>query len=206
MVKNNKIFKIRLDGGRLCLDYINTVNDRFARNYVDYLKTVDDLIDWALHLQIIDTNQHKFLRNYGKTHQSIINEIYNEAYALRELLYRIFSKISRNDDVQAQDMVEFNRRLPYYLSKLQLEKSKEGFNEVWNFEKNDLRILIAPIIMDAYSLLLDSRHDRIKECPNCGWLFFDKSKNGRRRWCSMQTCGSNVKALEWYRRQKKNIL
>jgi len=43
-----------------------------------------------------------------------------------------------------------------------------------------------------------------KECPNCGWLFFDKSKNGRRKWCSMQTCGSNVKALEWYHRQKKN--
>ena len=35
MVKNNRVFTIRLDGGMLCLDYINTVNDRFIDNAVD---------------------------------------------------------------------------------------------------------------------------------------------------------------------------
>ncbi|MBN2893708.1 MAG: CGNR zinc finger domain-containing protein, partial [Bacteroidales bacterium] len=26
--------------------------------------------------------------------------------------------------------------------------------------------------------------------------------NGKRRWCSMRSCGSNVKSLEWYYRNK----
>ncbi|MEJ7682514.1 MAG: CGNR zinc finger domain-containing protein [Segetibacter sp.] len=56
---------------------------------------------------------------------------------------------------------------------------------------------------DSYETLLSDKLSRIKECGNCGWLFYDSSKNGKRRWCSMKTCGSNVKALQWYHRQKK---
>ncbi|WP_344746998.1 CGNR zinc finger domain-containing protein [Streptosporangium vulgare] len=35
-------------------------------------------------------------------------------------------------------------------------------------------------------------------CPSCYWLFLDTSKNGRRRWCSMTTCGSRDKARRYY--------
>jgi predicted RNA-binding Zn ribbon-like protein len=50
---------------------------------------------------------------------------------------------------------------------------------------------------------LSDKLERVKECPNCGWLFLDTTKNGKRRWCSMEDCGSNVKALEYYYRKKK---
>ncbi|MBX9462577.1 MAG: CGNR zinc finger domain-containing protein [Aquamicrobium sp.] len=36
--------------------------------------------------------------------------------------------------------------------------------------------------------------ERLHACPRCGWLFFDKSRGGKRRWCSMQTCGNREKA------------
>jgi predicted RNA-binding Zn ribbon-like protein len=41
--------------------------------------------------------------------------------------------------------------------------------------------------------LADRQHRRgVRECPgpNCGWLFLDTSKAGRRRWCSDESCGS----------------
>jgi predicted RNA-binding Zn ribbon-like protein len=63
-------------------------------------------------------------------------------------------------------------------------------------------IIIAPVIYSAYELLLADKLNRIKECTNCGWLFLDTTKNGTRRWCSMNTCGSIVKAKEWYHRNK----
>jgi predicted RNA-binding Zn ribbon-like protein len=35
-------------------------------------------------------------------------------------------------------------------------------------------------------------------CPpgqhGCGWLFLDHSRNGSRRWCTMEACGSFAKA------------
>ena len=40
--------------------------------------------------------------------------------------------------------------------------------------------------------------ERVGECPSCGWLFLDTSRNGRRRWCSMATCGSRDKARRYY--------
>ncbi|MBV8794030.1 MAG: CGNR zinc finger domain-containing protein, partial [Hyphomicrobiales bacterium] len=36
---------------------------------------------------------------------------------------------------------------------------------------------------------------RIRECGGhaCGWLFYDRSKNNRRRWCEMEICGNRAK-------------
>jgi hypothetical protein len=46
---------------------------------------------------------------------------------------------------------------------------------------------------DLEHLLTGDRIDRIKHCASCPWLFLDQSKNGRRRWCSMDDCGTNAK-------------
>ncbi|WP_152499823.1 CGNR zinc finger domain-containing protein [Labrenzia sp. THAF82] len=65
--------------------------------------------------------------------------------------------------------------------------------------------LQALLAASAVSLLADSReHERIKMCPgeNCGWLFIDETKNGRRTWCSMESCGNRAKAARHYARKK----
>ena len=45
---------------------------------------------------------------------------------------------------------------------------------------------------------------RLKACRNatCLWAFYDTSKNRSRHWCSMDSCGSQVKART-YRQRKK---
>ncbi|MCB9048086.1 MAG: CGNR zinc finger domain-containing protein [Lewinellaceae bacterium] len=59
------------------------------------------------------------------------------------------------------------------------------------------------LLLLAEELLLQTkRWPRIRSCPSCGWLFLDTSKGGRRRWCNMQVCGSQVKARRWYHRNK----
>lgn len=57
----------------------------------------------------------------------------------------------------------------------------------------------------AVELMTDPRLDRLKQCPGCGWLFLDLSKNRSRRWCSMDMCGGRDKALRHYRRQRAAI-
>jgi predicted RNA-binding Zn ribbon-like protein len=39
---------------------------------------------------------------------------------------------------------------------------------------------------------------RLKACPACGWLFFDRSKNRSRAWCDMTVCGNRAKAKRFY--------
>jgi predicted RNA-binding Zn ribbon-like protein len=59
------------------------------------------------------------------------------------------------------------------------------------------------VAADAVALLRDpDALARLKQCPgrDCGWLFLDTS--GRRRWCSMATCGSREKMRRMYARQR----
>ncbi|WP_235878822.1 CGNR zinc finger domain-containing protein [Saccharopolyspora karakumensis] len=46
--------------------------------------------------------------------------------------------------------------------------------------------------------------DRIKRCPaeDCGWVFWDSTKNRSRRWCSMQVCGNRSKARAFASRRR----
>ena len=63
-----------------------------------------------------------------------------------------------------------------------------------------LRTLRWEVATSAVDLLTAGRLDRVGECPACGWLFLDTSKNRSRRWCSMATCGGRDKARRYYAR------
>ena len=44
---------------------------------------------------------------------------------------------------------------------------------------------------------------RMKICPNCEWLFVDRSKNKSRAWCDMAVCGNRTKARLHYQKTKR---
>jgi predicted RNA-binding Zn ribbon-like protein len=48
----------------------------------------------------------------------------------------------------------------------------------------------------ATGLTSVGRFSRVKLClrEDCGWAFYDRSRNGSRTWCSMEVCGNRVKA------------
>ncbi|WP_432174937.1 CGNR zinc finger domain-containing protein [Streptomyces sp. Tue6028] len=57
-----------------------------------------------------------------------------------------------------------------------------------------------------YLALLDTAPDRIRGCAHeaCILHFFDTSRNGTRRWCSMAACGNRAKASRHYARTKES--
>ncbi|PDT40411.1 MULTISPECIES: CGNR zinc finger domain-containing protein [Sinorhizobium] len=55
----------------------------------------------------------------------------------------------------------------------------------------------------ALSLVANPEPDRLKICPNCEWLFLDRSRNRSRTWCDMAVCGNRTKAKRHYRRSKQ---
>jgi predicted RNA-binding Zn ribbon-like protein len=52
---------------------------------------------------------------------------------------------------------------------------------------------------------LDGRFSRLKVCPgpNCGWAFYDDSRNQAGTWCSSTVCGSRVKARRYRERRRR---
>ncbi|RUW85625.1 hypothetical protein EOA30_38425, partial [Mesorhizobium sp. M8A.F.Ca.ET.059.01.1.1] len=47
----------------------------------------------------------------------------------------------------------------------------------------------AALAVSALSLLRDDTVARLRICPNCTWLFVDRSRNSSRLWCDMAVCG-----------------
>jgi predicted RNA-binding Zn ribbon-like protein len=60
-------------------------------------------------------------------------------------------------------------------------------------------------LRSAGDLIVSPEGGRLRHCLNdqCGWLFMDDSKNGSRRWCSMQSCGNRAKVHRHYLRSKQ---
>jgi predicted RNA-binding Zn ribbon-like protein len=52
--------------------------------------------------------------------------------------------------------------------------------------------------------MIDGSWTRLKVCPgvDCGWAFYDHSRNQSGRWCSMAVCGGRAKARTHYRRRR----
>lgn len=63
---------------------------------------------------------------------------------------------------------------------------------------------LALLLAIAARAMIDGSWGRLKICPgdDCGWAFFDHSRNQSGRWCSMAVCGGRAKARAHYRRRR----
>ena len=71
-------------------------------------------------------------------------------------------------------------------------------------EASDRTSLLSATAHSVIRLAALPERQRLKICPNCGWLFLDRSKNISRAWCDMAVCGNRVKASR-HRRKKEDV-
>lgn len=63
-------------------------------------------------------------------------------------------------------------------------------------------------VVNSFAKLLTEREViRLKVCQNndCGWIFYDESKNKSRKWCDEKVCGNIMKVRNFRARQKEQI-
>jgi predicted RNA-binding Zn ribbon-like protein len=51
------------------------------------------------------------------------------------------------------------------------------------------RTTAAALVAIAVGAIAAGRWHRLRACPDCGWVFYDTSRNARRTWCSMTATG-----------------
>ena len=63
---------------------------------------------------------------------------------------------------------------------------------------------IAAVLAITARAMIDGSWERLKVCPgeDCGWAFYDTSRNQSSRWCSMAVCGGRSKARTHYHRHR----
>lgn len=72
-------------------------------------------------------------------------------------------------------------------------------------EPRTVECALSTIARDAIELLAGPLRSKIKQCdgPGCTCFFVDSSRNGRRRWCSMEGCGNAVKGAAFVARRRE---
>ena len=130
--------------------------------------------------------------------------VLEQAIALREAIYRIFSAVAHKLPPEAADLDNLNAALSEALSRSQIIPAADGFAWDWSGD-GALDQMLWPIARSAADLLTSEEIHRIGECADdrgCGWLFLDMSRNHSRRWCDMKDCGNRAKASRHYQRQR----
>jgi predicted RNA-binding Zn ribbon-like protein len=131
--------------------------------------------------------------------------VFANALRLRRSLDRLFRAIAAGDQPPSEDVRAVQREYAEAISAAAL--ARDGAQLTWSWRSvSDLRQPLWLIVHSAIELLTEGDLRRVKHCPganDCGWLFYDASRNATRRWCSMEGCGSRVKMRRHYARQKR---
>ena len=206
--KERSAANLELIGGALCLDFANTVSTRIKAEQREYLTNYRELVAWSQHTQLLTMDGAQSLLHTASQHPDRAAAVLEQAIALRETLYRVFAAVAHDREPQDSDLVALNAALQQALSRLKLQPSAGGFEWSWAVAGSDLDRMLWPIVRSAAELLTSEDLGRVRQCARvgCDWLFVDASKNHSRRWCSMDMCGSRVKARRYYRRKKHTAL
>jgi predicted RNA-binding Zn ribbon-like protein len=191
---------LNLIGGRVCLDFSNTVSSRRGETGRDYLQDYAGLTSWAEHAGVLDEELEAKLREEAVREPRAAEAVFSRAIRLRESLYGIFSAAARGLGGGAGDLDVLNEELVCSLPHARLVRGEAG-GYTWGWEEGlQLDRLIWPLVSSAAELLTSADLSRIGECPGdaCGWLYLDVSKNRSRRWCDMRDCGNRSKARRHY--------
>jgi len=192
---------LEIVGGALCLDFVNTINSRLMPEH-DYLVHYSDLASWANKVGILSPAQTNQLQKRAKQNVQEAENALEAALTLRELLYRLFSNETKGSESNKKDIEAFVTSYGEAISHGLFLKKEDHYTTAWKTDEAFDSVLW-PIVHSAGELLLSEELGQVKECPGCGWLFLDTSKNQSRRWCSMNTCGVRDKMRRYHRRQRE---
>jgi predicted RNA-binding Zn ribbon-like protein len=192
MTEESYRFPARL-GGNLSLDFTNTIEFRGTERETEFLHAYDHLAAWCSFVSRAEGSASPETALAGAGENT--DAEFRRALGLRDALYRLFTAVIAGEPPAPDDLNTLNRALQ--AGGRHVEPDGSGF--AWGWSQPDL---LAPIAQAAAELLTSPDLARVRQCPNCGWLFVDTSRNHSRRWCSMEFCGSQMKSRRQYERRK----
>jgi predicted RNA-binding Zn ribbon-like protein len=189
-------------GNNLGLDLVNTViMDNGSR--VDLLNSIDDLVDWMVAAGLMDAAQAaRSKRKWSGTR--IAAETFDQALQLRDSLRLIAEDLTHGRPVSKRSLRQLNDLLKRKSGYFEVVAVEGGYEKRFHSEIDDIGDLLVPVAESMADLLCFGDLSQVKKCENeaCVLRFYDTSKNHRRRWCSMTSCGNRAKASAFYERSK----
>lgn len=192
-----------LVGGDLALDFVNTVTAR-DNEPSDWVDGYGALLGWAALTGAFAKKDLAALATMGGVQPARATAALSRCRALREALCGVLYAMIAGRAPMADDLATIDEVRLGAARTAKLMPVRGRVLPVWSVERSGLDLVAHVVGAHALALLQDPKLDRLRVCDghDCGWVFIDTSKNGRRRWCDMATCGNTAKAQRHYERQR----
>jgi len=178
------IENIEFWGNHLALDFANTLEGPPGRPPdKDHLRSYADLVTWARRAGALPATVRPKAGHLGPARE------------LRTAIAAVFTALAAGE---APPRCALAALLRAHADAVAAGTIEHG-DWAWRGRHPDRPLW--PVAVAAVDLLRSDALGRLKRCANCNWLFLDRSRNGSRRWCSMDECGVHTKMRRYRARR-----
>lgn len=200
-------------GGRLCLDFANTVAwsagpepGEPARPRTEYerLTRYARLVAWGQEAGVLSDGQVAALMAEAARNPDAAQSVLADAITLREAIHRLFVAVVDGCHADLSPLATLNAVVARGLARRRLATTDTGFAWTWSDAERSLEVPLWSVALSAAELLVSADLHRVRRCggEDCGFLFLDTGRGPGRRWCDMAHCGNREKARRHYRRAR----
>lgn len=183
-------------GERLWLDFVNSDTARA----LDALRDFDTLMSWLEAAALFDGERSQGMRRRAREQPSGAAAALVDARRVRGALRSLAERGTLgggSELVRTEALGEINRVLGRSAGTRRVERRGDGtYIRTFVPVGDAFAGLMIPIVESAADALILGELPRVRRCADvrCARVFYDSTKNGRRRWCDMATCGNRAKA------------
>jgi predicted RNA-binding Zn ribbon-like protein len=188
-------------GNNMALDFLNTCPDQNGEA-VELLPDFDALLRWFRAADLLSSREATSLRQqWGESARA--QHVVEDMRELRERLRKEVLSRERGGKVHREAIDELNHLMAEHPMLTRLKASGSTSTTEFRFDPRRPEDLFAPVAHSAAMLFADVDRNRVRKCGQCVLHFYDTSKKGTRRWCSMQLCGNRLKVAAYAARRRR---
>jgi predicted RNA-binding Zn ribbon-like protein len=135
--KERSASNLELIGGRLCLDFANTVSTRLEGGR-EYLTNYVELVTWSRGAGVLTGDEAGALLHQAMGSAELAAAALERAIDMRETIYRIFSAVAADQEPEGGDLAALNAALREALSHVEVVPARGRFEWGWMPDGDDL--------------------------------------------------------------------
>jgi predicted RNA-binding Zn ribbon-like protein len=184
-------------GGRVCLDFANTMDWRTSQAPQELIPDYAALLSWSKARRTMAAAAIAKLQAQGE--QKAAAGVMQQAYALRAEIWKAAEALRRAERVHLEAL---NRSLAAVPAQPRLIRDGAGY--VHDLPGAAPEEVLWPVLWSLTALLASDDAGRLGCCQahGCGWFFVDESPNHSRLWCSSEVCGNRERARRAYAKRR----